>query len=735
MLHLEIGGSSHSPMRAYRFVREAGIFAGLAGENEEQESNWRHGDTVDRLFVVRVTGNFFAVTGIPVAMGRPLQPGESDTVVISYRFWRHRLQSDPNAIGRKLVLDGGVFTVAGILPPDHRTVTGFGFAPDLYMPVTREETIVALYARMPEGMTPQIARERLKAVCDAFDKTYPDGNHHWAKGIRVAAIAGIERLTGEEMLSSVAAFAGVLMAVVGLVLLIACANVASLLLARASSRSHELAVRLAIGAGRGRIIRQLLAESLLLALLGATAGLALNLALMWLLGRVALPLPIPIRLVIQPDWRLLLYSAVLAVGCTLAAGLVPAIRATRAAIGATLQREEHQVGRSQWTLRNALVAGQLVVSIVLLSAGYLFLRNMVNASAMSPGFDLQHTVWASMRLVPEQYPQSAKIAALRGAALERLRTLPGVEAASVMRVMPLNGNITNGTDVTTDLAARPIHVQFHTNYVASDYFRAMGIPILHGREFLPSDRAGAPKVAVVNENLARRLYGDVNPIGHTIRSDFGLLQIVGVANNSRYFTLGEEGELAFYAPYEQSGKGAVNLEFVVRAAGSPESVLSAVQGALGALDRTAALEVKPLRNGLAFALLPSRVGAILLGAAGLLGLVLASIGLYGVLLYAVSRRTREIGLRVALGASPVGILRLVLRQSLAILTVGLAIGIALSIFAVRPLAMFLSPAVRPSDPWNFFVVAAVLCVVGLAATISPAVRAIRVDPVVALRHE
>jgi predicted permease len=735
LAHIEIGGNSHVYMRDYRFLRDAHIFDGLAGENEETEVNWLHGDRTDRLHSVRVTDDFFDVTGIPVAMGRPIQTGESDTVVVSRSFWRERLGADPDVIGRNIVFDGKPYRIAGVLPAGHRTVIGFGFAPDLYLPVAGEKNIVALYARLPREMTRLIARERLKTACQEMDRVFGGGDYPRANQIEVDPISGIDYLRNRNVMPIIAFFA-MLMIVVGLVLLVACANVASLLLARASSRSHELAIRLSIGAGHGRIIRQLLAESLLLALCGTGVGLLLNIGCTSLLSRIRFPLPVPVQFTIQPDWPLLAYSIAVALASCVAAGLMPAMKGTRGGISLALKQGERQVAHGRWTLRDALVVCQLSVSIVLLSAGFLFLRNLLHASTASPGFDISHTIWAHMRLVPEGYAQPEKTRALVAEGLSRLRTLPGVEGSTVARVVPLNDNMTTGTGLRTDLSPNPIHVTFKNNYVGPDYFRIMQIPILAGREFLESDRRGAPKVAILNENMARRLFGNTNPIGHTVRYDHGdPITIVGIAKNSKYFTLGEENTSAYYEPYAQLEGFRADLHFLVRAAGAPEALVPAVQAALAPLDTTAALEVKPMSKAMTFALLPSRIGAAILGAVGLLGLGLAAIGLYGVLLYSVSRRTREIGLRMALGASPSGILAMVLRQSAALTFAGIVIGLAFAVFAMRPLAMFLIPEVHPADAGNFIAVGAALAFVALIATVSPALRALRIDPVSALRHE
>jgi predicted permease len=638
-----------------------------------------------------------------------------------------------------MLLDGRLYRIAGVLPPDHRTLFGFGFSPDLYMPLTDSSPYVTLYARLPDGMTRAAARARLESACRVYDGPNPPDRHRWARDISVTAVSGIDRLRTDSALIAIAAFFAMLMIVVGLVLLIACANVASLLLARTSSRTHELAIRLSIGAGRGRLVRQLLTESLLLALCGAAAGLALNLALTTAVSRIRLVLPVPIQLRIQPDWRLLAYSALLAIASCLAAGLLPALKTTRASLGAALKREERQVS-ARWTLRNALVIGQLAVSIVLLCTGLLFVRNLVRVSTTDPGFDIQHTVWAALRLVPGR-DDPAQLDALAATALDRIRALPGVDSASLVRVVPLNDNMTMGMPVRTDLSADPVPTTFRFNSVGPDYFRVMRIPILRGRAFLPSDRAGAQPVAIINENMALHLFGTADPIGRTIIWEGPPVRIVGVARNSKYFTLGERNMSAYYSPYAQWQRplhhtsDRPDLNFVIRAAGPPEPLVAPIDALLGRLDETAAIETKPMSQALVFALLPSRFGAAIAGSVGLLGLALAAIGLYGVLLYSVSRRIREIGLRVALGAAPRNVLLLVLRQSAALAAIGIGIGVALSVFAVRPLAMFLTPEIRTGDPANLGTVAAILLGVALLATVGPALRALRVDPITALRHE
>ncbi len=735
LAQISIGGMDWIPMQQYRFLRDARVFEGVAGINIQMVTQWRDGEAWHKLAATRLTEDFFQVTGVPLAMGRPIQKGDVDVTVLTDGFWRRRLGADPNVLGRKLVLDGRLFTVIGVLPRGHRTLVGFGFMPDLFVPTDPGE--VMIYARLPEGTSRQAARARLEPLCQEMDRVYPDANHKWAKGVSVSGVGGVERLlhsgSGFSM-TPVAAFFGMLMAVVGLVLAIACANVSSLLLARSFSRSQELAIRFALGGGRGRIVRQLLAESLLLAVCGTGGGLLLNLVLTRLISGIRLPMQW-IEFIIQPDWRLLAYSGAIAVAVTLAVGLTPALRGTRSGIAVALKEKEGRAGR-RWSLRNALVVGQLAVSLVLLSGGLLFLRNLSYATSLNLGFDTGHTVWATFAERPESCPPE-RFRTLTDAALERVRALPGVEAATLARGVAAAMPIWVSGDVRADISRHATRLAYNLNSVGVDYFRTMRIPILRGREFLATDRPGAPAVAILNENLARLLFGNADPVGHTILlRDNEEVRIAGVARNSKYSLLWEEDALALYRPYAQNTiNDAPLVSFLVRASGAPEPLVHAVNTTLTALDPVAGVETKTMRDALQPTLLPSRAGAVVFGAMSLLGMALASIGLYGVLLYAVSRRIREIGIRVALGATPSSILSMVAGESARLVAAGAAIGLALAVFAVRPLSMFLVPEVRATDPTNFLAVAGGLSLVAALATVAPTLQALQVDPSVALRNE
>ena len=742
LLQVSVGGGS-SMLSDYRFLRDAKVVDGLAGGAEMQEVNWRVDDTSWRLFATRVTGNYFPVMGVPLAFGRGIQNDERNTAVVSHRFWRSRLQSDPGVLGRMLSLDGLPYTIVGVLPEVHRTPMGFGYAPDLYLPFPDEvRGAVGLYARAPAGLTRQAAIEKFRAVATELDRVEPDPDRKRADRIFVSELSGVDRLR-EGFLPMFAGFFALLIGVSTLLLLIACGNVASLLLARGTARASEFAIRMGIGAGRGRLIRQLLAESLLLSLAGTAAGLVVSYGITRLFHQISLPVPFPVELNIEPDTRLLAYATVIAVATSLIAGLLPAVRTTRAGASSLLKQSENQVSGRRTTLRNVLVAAQLAVSVLLLVLAALSVRNLIQSTTLDPGFDIRQTIWAQARLVPSTYPDATKVRALAESALERLRGIPGVESAAVVTFVPLNDHFAKRiSTLYTDGGTEGVKLEFSWNAISPDYLKTMNIALVAGRDFQALDRSGVQRVAILNEALAVRLFGsEGNALGRRLRfagngpANTEERVVVGVARNSKYSTLGEDRRLAMYEPYFQAGGRAI-MQFLVRSSGpQPDGLMKPVNAALLEMDPAAAVEIKPMRGAMAFALFPSRVGAALVGAIGSLGLFLAAVGLYGVLAYSIHRRVREIGLRVALGAGRQDVLRMVLGEGAAILVSGLAIGMFLALFVTRPLALFLVPGIRPSDPLTYVAVTAVLICVGLAACITPALRALRIDPMIALRYE
>lgn len=453
MIAIGEGGNSVSSVADYKFIKDAHIFDGMAGINFEREVNWREGDRSSRFYAGFVTDDYFSTLDYPFLLGRGIAPGETNAAVLSNHLWRSRFGGDPSILGRKLILDGRIYTVAGVLPANHRSIVGFGISPEVYVPTAHDDDYVEFYARMPQGMTIPIARARLQSVFEQLDRIRPKESWKRADRVRVTSVTGFD-LLNQMMPGAVTAFFAMLLIVVGLVMLIACTNVASLLLARASSRSQELAIRLSLGASRRRIIRHLLAESLLLSVLGSAVGLAINVACARMINNLTLPVPIAMHLVVSLDRRLLWYSVGTVLVSALLCGLLPALKAVKRDVSHDLKQDEHQTGRT-WNLRSVLVSGQLAVSIVLLATGFLFVHNLLRATSMNPGFDVQHTVWAYMRLVPDGYKDAdqAKQTSLVRAAVERLRALPGVESAAISQRVPLNDNCVIGTTLQTDVSS------------------------------------------------------------------------------------------------------------------------------------------------------------------------------------------------------------------------------------------------------------------------------------------
>ena len=730
LVSVQVAGSSHSAHQSIEFIAASGLFADVAGENEEQVASFNDGVETRPVFSVFVTRNYFSALGVPVLHGRGISPDDPDEVtVLSYAFWRKQFGGDPSAVGKTINLDGRICTIVGILPEHHRTLMGFGFSPDVYVPRYLDSTILAIYARLKPGMSIPAARAGLATVAKRMDAEMP-GQYKYNSGLRVSPIAGYARLRSESDLMAVAAFFAMLLVVTGLVLLIACVNVASLLLARASARRREIAIRIAIGASRGRLLQQLLADSLLLSLLGAGCGLVLAEVTAAMLARVHLPLPLPVRLQIEPDWRLALYGAFLAAMSVLACGLIPAWQSIKESVAHDLHREK------KMRLRSALVAAQIAISVIVLTTGFLFLRNLLNSTALSPGFDIAHTIRANVNLPPAGYPDSSKKAAYIDRVVDALAALPGIESAAAARIVPFNGGTRFGSTLVFPDKGDQKHAFFYWNAVTPEFFRAFGIPMLQGRTFAAADRS--EHAVVVNPEFAKRYLGGRQPLGTVFLwgSDGKTpYRIVGMAGGTKTMTIGEDAQPQLYEPLAQIDNDRQEIEFVLRSAIPPALQLDAVRRTLHGIDPMVGAEVRTMYSSIGLAFLPSQVGALLMGTTGALGLLLATIGLYGVMAYSVARRTREIGVRVAVGASRADITRLVLGESARVTLAGTGAGLAVALLVTKPLAMFLVPGLKPADPLNYAVVALAMLLTALAATCGPILRALKIDPNAALRDE
>jgi predicted permease len=713
----------------FRDLRESNILPDLAA-SDGTELNLRTADDIERVFGEVLTPDFFRVFGIGAATGRTFTT-EEDVVVLSDGCWRRRFGRDPKILGRVLNLNARPYTVIGVLPRGYRSVEGFGLAPEFYLPISRytegdlnkrDNSTLDLFCRLPREISPQQAAALLTTQSKELKRLYPALHDRMNMSSLLFPLSGLEGFRGTAAPMELLAFIGILFVVVGLVLLIACANVASLLLARGASRHREIAIRLALGATRFRLIRTLLAESLLLSFLSSGFALLLSLWLTALVSAVSIPgFPLPIELQLNPDFRVLLYAVAAAVMTALLCGLAPAWQSVEHALACSTRPSLATIVHRRFTLRNALVVGQVAVSITLLITSFLFLRSLMRIGSVDPGFNVDHLLTAKIRLDRARYTDQEQSQFYKQA-LERVEALPGVLSGSLASIVPLAGEGIGGeVEIERGQSRLPVRV----NNVGPHYFETMAIPLLQGREFSAADGA---TTAIVNATFAKRYLAGKNPLGARVRYiNESWREIVGVVADIKFITLGEDPRPVLYKP------GGYQIH--ARTAGSPAALVKAVKQTIAEMDRSATVEAKTMRDSMAFAFVPGRIGAILLGAMGALGLLLVMVGLYGVMSHAVNRRTREIGIRMALGAQRQLILGMVLRDGLALVGVGVAIGLGAAAILTRPLSAFLASGVSTTDPLTFAGAALLLALVGASASYFPARRASQVDPMESLRYE
>ncbi len=746
----QFGSSSYPDYADFR--DEAGAFEGLAAYTEAVASLTGEDEPV-RLRGESVTGNFFKVLGVRAAAGRTLVPEDEQTadanlvVVISHNLWQRRFNSDPSLIGRTVTLDGRARTVVGVTADSFRGLH-LGLPPEFWLPMPPPENKpeargsrgLEIVGRLKTGATIEEANVQLKTIFARLAQDFPDTN----KGTLdrpneprpVTAMQ--ERRTGPQQRKSIAAATGMLMAMVGLVLLIACANVANLLLARASARRREIAIRLALGSSRWRLVRQLLIESLCLALLGGLFGLLLTLWTSDFLPKF-FPAEDAGGLDLSIDWRVLGFTLGLSLLTGILFGLAPALQASRPNLLSALKDETGATevrGFGKFGLRNALVVLQVALSLVLLICAGLFMRSLRAAATADPGFKAENVLLAGMEL------RGAEMKSEQGQIFfrqvqEQMNAIPGVRSATLMMIVPVSGGGMRRSVEIEGYEPKPNEdTELNANIVSPNYFSTMGIPIIQGREFNTDDVKGRSGVIIVNEELARRYFPGQNALGKRIKTDSEspYLEIVGIARNAKYRSLRENSLPFFYTPLGQDYTSRMTL--VVRtAADDPLDVLPAVRSELKSLDKNVTLYgIKTLAAHTAEALFADRMIAVLLGVFGSAALLLAAVGLYGVMSYAVARRTHEIGVRMALGAQGGDIMKLILRQGMILVFVGGAVGLAAS-FAITRLMSSLLFGVSATDPLTFFGITALLTGVALLACYIPARRATGVDPSIALRYE
>ncbi|HEU5179793.1 MAG TPA: ABC transporter permease [Candidatus Polarisedimenticolia bacterium] len=710
------------------------------------------GDRPERLRGVMVSGNYFPVLGVKADRGRFFGPEEDraagavPVVVLSRALWKRQFSSDPNLVGHSVSLNGQAFTVVGIAPASF-TGTEAEYAADLWVPLAMHVQVMpgsasllsqrdAAWVRVMGRLRPEVslAQARASLAGLAAGVGNPRGNPGEKVQVQVTRAGGaIHPATAGEVLS----IAGLLMAVTGLVLLIACANVANLLLARAAARGRELGIRLALGATRARLVRQLLIENLLVSLVGGSAGF---LMVEWGtdLFRLFAELPDEIAGAMAPDFRVFAFALGLAVVSGVLFGLIPALHASRRDPALVLGSDGTERSSGRTRTQRLLVVVQVALSMVLLVSAGLFLRSLGKASRVDPGFDVGHGLTMSFDLNLQGYSREKSLAFYQ-LLLQRVQALPGVDSASLASLAPLSGRML-GMQLIPEGAEgeAPGGLHVFANAVYPGYFRTLRTPVLRGRDFTERDAAGAPGVAIVNEACARRLWPGQEPLGKRISFDGEsgpFLQVIGVAKNAKYDELTEDPQPFVYLAHLQSPDLLSEVALLVRAEKSPSQILSSVQHELRSMGSDLPIySTGTFEETLRLRADKQRGMTKMLSLFGTLALLLASVGLYGLVAFSVARRTREIGIRMALGARRSDILGLLVGEGMRLTLWGVGLGLALSAALTRALSSMLF-GVTPADLATFAGVSLLLGVVGAAASAFPARRAARLDPVRALRHE
>ena len=702
---------------------------------------------------------YFSMIGVPMQLGRGFSPQEdtlgrrAPVVVLSNSLWRRRFAADPAILGREVILNNGRYTVIGVTAPAFHGVSR-GIASEFWLPLSLTDEIMpdlkaaelrgqrnaqwlCLTARLQPGVNRRQAYTALNAVKQRLDAQYrKDSKNRYA-----TRPVTLDKAGGAPGLRSVFESASaVLMVIVGLVLLIACVNVASLLLARSTTRQREIAIRLSVGASRGRLVRQLLTESVLLSLLGTAVGLMLAFAATSVLSGFRLPVPMPVAFEFPIDFRVLAFTSLLGAVTGVLFGLAPALRATRPDLaGAIKNGTNPAAGPRRFGARGALVLVQVALSLVLLVCAGLFVRSLQNASSIDLGMRTDGIVMMAFdpklhHYTPERTRQF--VTELR----RRVANVPGVASVSYVDSLPLSLGGTNyDFQPLGGTQAKGVNANVFT--IGTGYFNTLGIPMRAGRDFTPQDTG---KTVVINEEMARQAFGGSDPLGRQFERGGGpigqrqVYEVIGVVRNSKARTLGEAPTPCAYLFLDPNPEGVMSffgITILVRGAGTPAALEAAVRGEIHALDANLPVfNSETMQTHVDRSMLFPRLLAVLLGVFGIIGIVLATVGLYGVVSYAARARTREIGIRMALGATASSVLGTILRQGLILVGIGLAIGLALSLAISRFTASLLY-GIGAKDPFTFIAVPLLMLAVGTVAVLIPARRAARIDPLNALRHD
>ena len=698
-----------------------------------------------------VTGEYFPILGVTPARGRLLaaaddRAGAPPVVVLSHGFWTRRFAQSPDVVGRMVALNGQPFTIVGVAAEGFTGVLA-PLVGDLWVPLAADAVLrpsLDETARLNASfhlagrLKPGVERTQAQADLDTIGRQLRAATGEPDRAQPAVTVYGSTMLHPEAS-QPVTAFTAVLMTVVALVLLIVCVNVANLVLARAAGRNMELAVRQSLGAGRGRLVRQMLTENLILSIAGAAAGFALAFWTTRALSAATIPAPFPVVFNLIVDWRVLAFTAVVAIAVTLAFGLMPALTASRVDLVSALKGLS-ATGPRHGRLRSTFLVAQVSMSVLLLIVAGLFIRSFRSAQSIDTGFDDTNVLTASIDLETRGYSDARGIELVRSL-IERLEAAPTVVSANAVDIVPLT--LSNTTtyllrdgDVAPQRGQSPPTPRIYTNAVGPGHFETLRIALIAGRDFSHQDRETAPPVAIVNESLARRFWPEQDAVGKRLRPinggpDTRAIEIVGVVRDSKYVTVGEEPRPFLFRPLAQEYTPRITL--LVKAAGAPSSVLPTIRQEVGALDPgLAVFNMATLAEVTSVSLLPARVAGTLLAVLGFLALALAALGIYGVLSYLVRARTREIGIRVAIGAAPHMVVAMVVRQAMTWTIIGAVIGVTLALAVTRFVASFLY-GISPTDPMTFGGVTLVLAAAASIAALVPAIRASRIDPLAALR--
>jgi predicted permease len=707
-----------------------------------------YGDKNSYIWGYEATGNYFDVLGIRALIGRTLTPEDdrrsspNPVIVISYQAWQSRFAADPSIVGKKVKLNGLDYSVVGVAPKGFFG-TELLLSPEFWVPMAMEPQIepgndwldragtqnIWVAGRLKPGVTWQQAEADLNSI--AADRARTD---RFSEGLQIHLSP--PGLIGTVLRGPVIGFASVLMAVAGLVLLIACVNIAAMLLARATDRRKEISIRLALGAPRWNLIRQLLTESLVLSIAGAVAGVLIARWILGFLGAFRLPINVPANTSLPLDSRVLLFTTLLCFLTTLLFGLAPAIQSARVDLLPALKNQLSEKFR-RFQLRDFLVGTQVALSLILLVGTVLVVRSLQQAVTIDIGFNPHHAVAVAFDVSLNGYTED-RTKAFEQRLRDQLATLPGIESIALGNWLPLGVGQSNTTVYAEGKPVPPVNQAAHAYYynITPGYFRTMQTRLIAGRDFDERDRAGSTKVAIVNQALAHRLFPNENALGkrlHRGPTSSDWFQIIGIAQDGKYQSLNDESESAIFWPRSQAYSSFTTI--VARSALPVEDVVRRLQQIVLSLDPTLPFfQAGSLEEHLNLPLMPARIAAIMLGAFGVLAVILAATGVYGMLAYAISRRTREIGIRVAVGATRANVLSLVLRRALIIVGGASALGAVLAL----ALGKFFTPilyGVSPKDPEAYVLAIALMAVIGLIACYVPARRALRIEATVALREE